>query len=506
MNLAENLLRTAELHPDNVAIRLDEATLTYAELDVLSARAAGFLRERGIGPGDRVGLMLPNVPLFAALYYGVLRLGAAVVPMNPLLKEREVAYYLGNSGAGLILAAPDTADEAGPGANEAGATIVVVDEAFESRLADTEPLDPVIGRAGDDTAVILYTSGTTGQPKGAELTHANLGHNIDVTAESLLSASADDVVFGGLPLFHVFGQTCGLNLAIKVGATLTLLPRFDATKALEVLARDRVTVLEGVPTMFTALARHPERAAYDVSALRVSVTGGAAMPVEVLHAFEEAFGCKVLEGYGLSETSPIACFNHPGAERKAGSIGTPIRGVEMRLVDDAGHPVADGEVGEICVRGHNVMKGYWAKPEATADAIRDGWFFTGDLARRDSDGYYFIVDRKKDLIIRGGYNVYPREIEEVLHEHPAVLEVAVVGIPHEDLGEEIAAAVALRPDAAASAEELRAFVRDRVAAYKYPRHVVVVDALPKGPTGKILKREVRISPAPMTMPIAEPSK
>lgn len=506
MNLAENLLRTTELHPDNVAIRLDEATLTYAELDVLSARAAGFLRERGIGPGDRVGLMLPNVPLFAALYYGVLRLGAAVVPMNPLLKEREVAYYLGNSGAGLILAAPDTADEACPGANEAGATIVLVDEAFESRLADTEPLDPVIGRAGDDTAVILYTSGTTGQPKGAELTHANLGHNIDVTAESLLSASADDVVFGGLPLFHVFGQTCGLNLAIKVGATLTLLPRFDATKALEVLARDRVTVLEGVPTMFTALARHPERAAYDVSALRVSVTGGAAMPVEVLHAFEEAFGCKVLEGYGLSETSPIACFNHPGAERKAGSIGTPIRGVEMRLVDDAGHPVADGEVGEICVRGHNVMKGYWAKPEATADAIRDGWFFTGDLARRDSDGYYFIVDRKKDLIIRGGYNVYPREIEEVLHEHPAVLEVAVVGIPHEELGEEIAAAVALRPDAAASAEELRAFVRDRVAAYKYPRHVVVVDALPKGPTGKILKREVRITPAPMTMPIAEPSK
>lgn len=506
MNLAENLLRTVERHPDNVAIRLDEATLTYAELDVLSARAAGFLLGRGIGPGDRVGLMLPNVPLFAALYYGVLRLGAVVVPMNPMLKEREVAYYLGNSGARLILASPETVDEVNPGAIEASAAVVVVDDGFESRLASTEPLDQVIGRAGEDTAVILYTSGTTGQPKGAELTHANLAHNIDVTAESLISASADDVVFGGLPLFHVFGQTCGLNLAIKVGATLTLLPRFDATKALEVLARDRVTVFEGVPTMYTALARHPERAGYDLSALRVCLTGGAAMPVEVLHAFEEAFGCTVLEGYGLSETSPIACFNHLGAERKAGSIGTPIRGVEMRLVDDAGHPVADGEVGEICVRGHNVMKGYWAKPEATADAIRDGWFFTGDLARRDPDGYYFIVDRKKDLIIRGGYNVYPREIEEVLHEHPAVLEVAVVGVPHEELGEEIAAAVALRPDATATAEELRAFVRDRVAAYKYPRHVVVVSALPKGPTGKILKREVRITPAPMPMPIAEASR
>ena len=497
MNLAENLTRTTQRHPDNVAIRLDEVTLTYAELDVLSARAAGFLLGRGIRPGDRVGVMLPNVPLFAALYYGVLRLGAIVVPMNPLLKEREVAYYLGNSGAKLILSAPATADEARRGAAEAGATVVVTNDEFESLLASTEPLELVVGRTGDDTAVILYTSGTTGQPKGAELTHANLIHNIDVTAESLLIASPSDVIFGGLPLFHVFGQTCGLNLAVKVGATLTLLPRFDATKALEVLARDRVTVFEGVPTMFTALARHPERAAYDLSALRICATGGAAMPVEVLRAFEEAFGCTVLEGYGLSETSPIACFNHPGAERKAGSVGTPIRGVEMRLVDDAGHPVADGGVGEICVRGHNVMKGYWAKPEATAEAIRDGWFFTGDLARRDADGYYFIVDRKKDMVIRGGYNIYPREIEEVLHEHPAVLEVAVLGIQHEELGEEIAAAVALRPGAVVTAEEIQAFVRDRVAAYKYPRHVVVVDALPKGPTGKILKREVHITPAPM---------
>jgi long-chain acyl-CoA synthetase len=284
-------------------------------------------------------------------------------------------------------------------------------------------------------------------------------------------------------------------VAVRLGATLTLVARFDAGKALEVLARDRVTVFEGVPTMFTALVNHPEQASYDVSSLRVCVTGGASMPVEVLHAFEKSFRCVVLEGYGLSETSPVACFNHPGGIRKPGSIGTPVRGVELRLVDEAGRVSPDGEVGEICIRGHNVMKGYWNKPDATAAAIKDGWFSTGDLARRDEDGCYFVVDRKKDLIIRGGYNVYPREVEEVLHEHPAILEAAVIGVPHAELGEEVAAVVALRPGQSADADTLVEFVKQRVAAYKYPRRVVIVDALPKGATGKILKREITLDPA-----------
>jgi long-chain acyl-CoA synthetase len=297
---------------------------------------------------------------------------------------------------------------------------------------------------------------------------------------------------GCLPLFHVFGLTCGLNVSVASAATLTLLPRFDPGKALDIFQRDSVTIFEGVPTMYAAILHHTDADPAKAATLRVCVSGGAAMPVEILRGFEDRFGCMILEGYGLSETSPVVSFNHPDQVRKPGSIGTPIEGVQMRLVDDQGRTVPPGEIGEIAVRGHNVMKGYWGKPEATAQALDpDGWFRTGDMARVDDDGYYYIVDRKKDLIIRGGYNVYPREIEEVLHEHPAVVEVAVIGIPHPDLGEEVGAAVALKPGASATPEELRAFARERVAAYKYPRRVWLVDALPKGPTGKILRREVR---------------
>jgi len=299
------------------------------------------------------------------------------------------------------------------------------------------------------------------------------------------------VIMGCLPLFHVFGLTCGLNASVARAATLTLLPRFDPAKALDIIQRDQVTIFEGVPTMYAAMLHLPDADPAKTATLRLCASGGAAMPVEVLRGFEEKFGCVILEGYGLSETSPVASFNHPHRVRKPGSIGTPIEGVEMRLIDDDWNTVPDGEIGEIAIRGHNVMKGYWNKPEATAETMRDGWFRTGDMARVDADGYYFIVDRKKDLIIRGGYNVYPREIEEVLHEHPAVAEVAVIGIPHAALGEEVGAAVALKPGASATTDELRAFARDRVAAYKYPRHVWLVDALPKGPTGKILRREVK---------------
>ena len=490
-NLALNLTRTAAEHPDVIACKLDDAAFNYGLLDQASARAAAMLSSKGVGPGDRVGIMLPNVPYFPAIYYGALRTGAVVVPMNVLLKGREVAYYLSDSDVKVLFAWHDFLDAAEQGARDAGGVEVVPVRPgeIEGLIFAHEPDEEVAERAGDDTAVILYTSGTTGRPKGAELTHDNLRRNVEV-AVGLFDMGIGDTIFAGLPLFHSFGQTCTMNAAIHGGATITLLPRFDAGKALEIIQRDGCTVFEGVPTMYGALLNHPDREKYDVSCLRVCASGGASMPVEVLRGFEEAFGCKVLEGYGLSETSPVASFNHPDRERKPGSIGTPIEGVEMKVVDDDGEEVPTGEIGEILIKGHNVMKGYLNQPEATAEVIKDGWFATGDMARVDEDGYFFIVDRKKELIIRGGYNVYPREVEEVLYEHPAVREVAVVGVPHAELGEEVGAAIALKDGMEADPEEIKAFCKEHVASYKYPRKVWVVDDLPKGPTGKILKREI----------------
>ena len=492
-NLAKNLTDTTRAHAERVAVRVDNTAMTYRALDEASARVAGLLHERGLEPGARVGIMMPNVAEVPVVYYGVLRAGGVVVPMNPLLKGREVAYYLGDSGAGLIFAWHAFEAEARRGAEQAGAELVVVDAVgFPDLLASASPEYRVADTGDQDTAVILYTSGTTGQPKGAELTHGNLISNTEVARTDIVRAGPDDVIFGGLPLFHVFGQTVALNVAVAAGACLTLLPRFDAGHALRILAGHRVTVFEGVPTMYVALLHQPDRADYDTSALRMCISGGAALPVEVLRGFEAAFGVPVLEGYGLSETSPIASFNHPGRDRKPGSIGTPIRDVQMRVVDEADHEVPQGQVGEIVIHGPNVMKGYWQRPDATAEAVREGWFHTGDLAQVDEDGYFYIVDRKKDLIIRGGYNIYPREIEEVLYEHPAVAEAAVIGLPHPALGEEVGAAVALKPGAAVSPEELRDYVKSQVAAYKYPRHVWLVDALPKGATGKLQKRDIVI--------------
>ncbi len=491
-NLASILEFSATAQPDGPAIRLDDLTISYRQLSDAARSVASLLASAGVGRGDRVGLMMPNIPAFPVAFYGALTAGAVVVPMNPLLKSREVAYYLGDSGARLLFAWREFAGEAAKGAADVGAEVIQVDDVdLSSALAGHRPAASTADADDTDDAVILYTSGTTGQPKGAQLTHGSLARNARLTAETLLQNHPDDVMMGCLPLFHVFGLTCGLNATVLAGGTLTLLPRFDAAKALDIIARDRVTIFEGVPTMYAGMLHHPAADSADTTSLRVCVSGGAAMPVEILRGFEEKFGCVILEGYGLSETSPVASFNHPHRPRKAGSIGTPVEGVEMRLVSDAGEPVPAGEVGEIAIRGHNLMKGYWGKPEATAEAIPDGWFRTGDLARVDDDGYYYIVDRKKEMIIRGGYNVYPREIEEALHEHPAVAEVAVIGMPHAELGEEVGAAVALKPGAEATPTELQQFVKERVAAYKYPRRVWLVAALPKGPTGKILRREVR---------------
>ncbi|HEV7885023.1 MAG TPA: long-chain fatty acid--CoA ligase [Solirubrobacteraceae bacterium] len=494
MNLAENLSRSAAAGPDAPAVKLGDAVLSYAALQDASARVAGLLAARGVEAGDRVGIMLPNVPYFPVVYYGILRHGAVAVPMNVLLKGRETAFYLKDPGAKVVFAWSDFAEHARTGAAAAGAECIdVAPGAFEELLrAAPEPEHAVAPRGDGDSAVILYTSGTTGTPKGAELRHGNLARNCEA-AIGLFTIGPETVTLGALPLFHTFGQTCAMNATLTAGGCLTLIPRFDPATALNVIERDRVSVFEGVPTMYGAMLHDPSAETADVSSLQVCACGGASLPVALMRAFEERFGCVILEGYGLSETSPVASFNHPGRPRKPGSIGTPIAGVEMKVVSDAGDDLPVGDVGEIVIRGHNVMKGYFNRPEATAEAIdADGWFHSGDLARVDEDGYFFIVDRKKDLIIRGGYNVYPREIEEVLYEHPAVREAAVVRVPHDDLGEEVGAAVVLEDGAVATTAELRAFVKDQVAAYKYPRHVWLVDELPKGPTGKILKRQIEL--------------
>ena len=496
-NLVENLTTTAARYAARPALRVGGDTTTYAAFDEQTARVAGLIRSRGLELGDPVGVMLPNVPQFAVIYYGVLRAGCVVVPMNVLLKSREVTFHLKDSGAKLLFAWHEVVEEAEKGAAGAGVeTIQVAPGSFEELLVGTEAHPDVVQRADDDIAMILYTSGTTGTPKGAELTHRNLAENARVTAETLICSQPEDVILGALPLFHAFGQTCALNASVYSGSCLSLLPRFDPGQALEILHRDRVTVFVGVPTMYSALLHHPDRERFDTTSLRICLSGGAALPVEVLRGFDAAFDCKVLEGYGLSETSPVASFNHPDRVRKPGSVGTPIRGVEMKVIDEEGNETPPGERGEIAIKGHNVMRGYRQRPDATREAIRDGWFRTGDVARVDEDGYFFIVDRKKDLIIRGGYNVYPREIEEVLYEHPAVREAAVVGIADERLGEEVGAAVVLHSGESATPEELRDFVKSRIAAYKYPRKVWLVDVLPKGPTGKILKREIAVPEPP----------
>ncbi len=506
VNLAHWLRQRALADPDLPAVRQGELQLSYRDLDHASAAFAQTLRSRGVNLGDRVALIAPNVAWFPIAYYAILRLGAIVVPLNPLLKAGEIGHVWRDSGAGVAVVFATFAAEAAQAAETTGTEVVVVTpDELRSLLSTPEPAGEVTPREAGDTAVILYTSGTTGQPKGAELSFANLRSNVTTTVETLFGNGPEDVLFGGLPLFHSFGQTCALNASVAGGSCLTLLPKFEGRQALDLIAADRVTVFLGVPTMYMALLAAATEAD-DTSTVRLGVSGGASLPVEVLRGVEERFGFSILEGYGLSETSPVASFNHPDAPIKPGSVGMPIRGVEFALhrprpeeaggADQTGEAgqeleVEPGEIGEIVIRGENVMTGYWNDPEASAQAMRGGWFHTGDLATRDPDGYYFIVDRVKDLIIRNGFNVYPREVEEVLYAHPDVAEAAVVGVPDPERGEEIAALVTVHPGAEVGAEELRDWVAARIAAYKYPR-IIAFGPIPKGPTGKMLKREITI--------------
>ncbi len=494
LNLGTILQTSCEARPEHVALRLQDRTLRYHELDRAARGVATSLRERGFQPGDRVALMVPNVPEFTIAYFGTLYAGCTVVPLNVLLSAPEVQYHLEDSGAKLLVAHSLFEVPAREGARQSGVPVLRAEGRGPGTLAELAAAEPVAAMyptQPTDTAVILYTSGTTGKPKGAELTHSNLLLNCAVVVPRLIPAGADDVALATLPLFHSFGQTCIQNALIAAGASVTLLPRFGPKEAFEVMERDRVTLFAGVPTMYFALLHHAPERAYDLASLRWCMSGGAAMPVEVMRAFEEKFGVDILEGYGLSETSPVASFNAPGRPRHPGSIGYPVWGVELCILDDQDRPLADGERGEICIRGHNVMKGYLGRPDATQEALRGGWFHSGDIGVKDPGGSFRIVDRKKDMVIRGGFNVYPREIEEVLFAHPEILEAAVIGVPHPSHGEEVKAVVVRTPGSQLDAEGVIAFCRGQLAAYKYPRLVEFRDELPKGPTGKVLKRELR---------------
>ncbi len=494
LNLGSALQASAAEHGSRIALRWNDAVFSFEKLDRAARGVATSLRARGVRRGDRVALFVPNVPDFTIAYFGILYAGATVVPLNVLLSEREVAYHLEDSGARILIAHPLFGAAARGGAAQRGAEIVWAggnESPTVTELAEAEPVTALADTGADDTAVILYTSGTTGKPKGAELSHSNLFVNCSVVVPKLLPVEPDVVMLATLPLFHSFGQTCIQNACLAAGASFTLLPRFSPAEALAIIERDRVTHFAGVPTMYFALLHHEPERRHDLSSLRYCMSGGAPMPVEVMKSFEARFSVPILEGYGLSETSPVASFNVLDRPRKPGSIGYPVWGVEMKIADSEGREMPDGERGEIWIRGHNVMKGYLNRPEANAEALRDGWFRSGDIGIRDADGAFHIVDRVKDMILRGGFNVYPREIEEVLFAHEAVQEAAVIGVPHERHGEEIKAFVVRKAESELSEQELIAFARERLAAYKYPRIVEFVEMLPKGPTGKILKRELR---------------
>jgi long-chain acyl-CoA synthetase len=502
-NLATILNETALAIPDATVHTFMGASTTYRELDEQSGRLAAGLLASGLRPGQVVALQLPNVPQFLTAYFGALKAGMVVLPLNPLLKAPEIEYHLSDSSAAILIGFDSIHQEAAKACELLGVPLYLVSFSQDALPDGIRPVGDLISAAplsepggdirpgnADDTAVLIYTSGTTGKPKGAELTHFQLYMNCSVSGQ-LFGARPDDVTLAVLPFFHVFGLSSVLNVCVRYGGTLSIVPRFAPGAVMDALEHDRCSVIAGVPTMLQALAEH-DSAGRDLSRLRVAVSGGASLPEDVMGRFEDKFGIRVLEGYGLSETASTASFNRPD-DRRALSVGKPIWGVQMRIAGEDDEPLPPGRdnIGEILIRGHNVMKGYLGKPEATATALKGGWLHTGDLGYRDEDGFYFIVDRSKDLVIRGGYNVYPREIEEVLFAHPAIAEAAVIGKPDDRLGEEVVAVVVVSPGAELSAEEVISYTRERLAAYKYPREVRFMTELPKGPTGKILKNVLR---------------
>ena len=508
-NIASLITQHAQReHPALIAPAGDtQVSISYPQLNAAAARVQQYLSEQGIVPGDRVALSMPNIPLMPALYYGIVASGALCVPVNPLLSGAELTHQLQDSGAKLLLAWEGTrlADEAPstvPVRNGSVSVQIFSAEAFAQTGSLLAPfhesgaqLAPVAVEPSTP-ALILYTSGTTGRAKGATLTHANILSN----ARSCVDAfefHAEDIVFGGLPLFHAFGQTVSMNAVFAVGATTALLPRFVPADALELLANARVSVLAAVPTMYlaliTALEQNPDAARELQGQIRFGISGGAPLPASAHHALDSLIGCPIYEGYGLSETSPVVSFNQKKYGLKIGSVGRAIDGVQVQVRDMDGTVLEPGEAGQLWVGGECVMAGYWNNPQASEAVLDNGWFATGDVARLDEDGNIFIVDRIKDMVLRNGYSVYPREVEDILYTHPAVATAAVVGVPHEQHGEEVVAVIVLREgyDERIVQPALDALAREQLAAYKFPRRYIFVDAMPLGATGKILKKDLR---------------
>ncbi|MGM0898754.1 MAG: fatty acid--CoA ligase family protein [Bacillota bacterium] len=511
MNLGERVHEIALQESGRIAYTFMGKETNYGEFDQSVSKFAGALQELGVEKGDHVAFLLSNTPHFLISLYATMRIGATAVPINPIYSPDEIAYIVNNSDAKVVVALDallplvEKAHQALPAVEtyvicetdpSTGDKMAQLPDAvkgkvrsFTQLLATSQAFDGTVDIAEDDNAVILYTSGTTGKPKGAMLTHGNLYSNARDVAE-YLQITPDDRVVATLPVFHVFALTVVVNAPLMQGATIVLVPRFTPQDVFAATKASKATVFAGVPTMFNFMYQLPDVDPADFASVRLAISGGSAMPVALLHNFEDKFNVRISEGYGLSEASPVTCFNPIDRERKAGSIGTSIINVENKVVNELGEEVPVGEVGELIVRGPNVMKGYYKMPEETQAAIQDGWLYTGDLAKVDEEGYFYIVDRKKDMIIVGGYNVYPREVEEVLFAHPAIVEAAVVGLPDADFGESVNAYVVLKDDSV-SVEELKDYCAEHLAKYKVPRHMEILDELPKNTTGKILRRSLK---------------
>jgi long-chain acyl-CoA synthetase len=512
MNLVSRVHETATTQPEKIAYHFMGQDTSYAEFDVSVSKFASALQDLGVEKGDHIAFLLGNTPHFLISLYATMRIGATAIPVNPIYTPDEISYIIQNSDAKAVIALdqllPLVEQAAGAFPTVAHYIICETDPSTPEKIAalpasvknKVRSFTQLIGAGTtnghpvdvdeNETAIILYTSGTTGRPKGAMLTHKNIYSNARDVAD-YLGFSEEDRVVATLPVFHVFALTVVVNAPLLKGATILLVPRFSPGDVFKITREKEATVFAGVPTMYNFLYQFPEGRKEDFESIRLSISGGSSLPVALLHNFEEKFNVRISEGYGLSESSPVTCFNPTDRERIPGSIGTTITNVENKVVDELGHDVPDGEVGELIVRGPNVMKGYYKMPEETAAALRDGWLYTGDLARRDEDGYFYIVDRKKDLVIVGGYNVYPREVEEVLFEHRDVVEAAVIGVPDPDFGEAVHAFVVLKDGVEEDVESLENYCRKRLAKYKVPKHIEFLDELPKNTTGKILRRNLK---------------
>lgn len=513
LNLATLLENSADKYTNKTAFTFMDTSLSFSQINSAANQVANGLVELGIQRGDKVAISCFNLPYFPIIYNGILKAGAIVVPLSVLLKADEIHYHLENSDAKAYFCFTGTDDLPMGEMGHAGFQNTNSCEHFIMIMPKGDMPSPIDGvrtlgslmqgkspsfdtadTKASDTAVIIYTSGTTGKPKGAELTHSNLFANTVLSAD-LFNCNSEDTHLIVLPLFHIFAMTVMMNAGLYRGATSILLPRFDAETVLNLLDKHNVTAFAGVPTMYWGLNSYLDTNDYDItnikSNLKSCLSGGASLPVPVLEKFEANFDLTILEGFGMSEGSPVVTFNQLDVGRKIGSVGTPVWGVQVKLVNEKGETVPSGEKGELLYKGHNVMKGYYKNPEATAKTIRNGWLHSGDIAVKDEDGFYFIVDRTKDMIIRGGLNVYPREVEEVMMKHPAVSMAAVIGVPDEEMGEEIKAFIVLNEGHSSSSEELIKFTKENIAAYKYPRIIEITETLPTSATGKILKKELR---------------